>query len=161
MENKASEKVVDDASLWFDSRQMEIQDYEIPEDDDFLNISDLENEDLEKEEFEPEKPITKKDILQNLNRIELREPTARLIISLMDVVFPLLFFAFFKVDKNLCRLDKEEKQILLDAWCQYLATKEVEMSPGMVLLSSMLTIYTAKLGMAKLLTKKDNDDDEA
>ena len=97
MENKASEKVVDDASLWFDSRQMEIQDYEIPEDDDFLNISDLENEDLEKEEFEPEKPITKKDILQNLNRIELREPTARLIISLMDVVFPLLFFAFFKV----------------------------------------------------------------
>lgn len=138
--------IVDDAALWKQSRESEIQEYEVPEDD-FLNIGANDNNFSELEE----ERITKTDIQQNKNRIEFNEPTAGVIVGIMDVVIPLLFVFVFKTEnKDQFKLDSSEKDLLMDSWSNYLATKEFTMSPVAVLITSILSIYAAKVTVATI-----------
>lgn len=138
--------IVDDASLWKQSRESEIQEYEVPEDD-FLSIGANDNNFSEPEP--EEERITKTDIQQNKNRIEFNEPTAGVIVGIMDVVIPLLFVFVFKAEnKDQFKLDASEKDLLLESWANYLATKEFTMSPGAVLITSLLSVYAAKVTVA-------------
>ena len=153
--------IVDDAALWKQSRESEIQEYEVPEDD-FLSIGANDNNFSEPEP--EEERITKTDIQQNKNRIEFNEPTAGVIVGIMDVVIPLLFVFVFKTEnKDQFKLDSSEKDLLLDSWANYLATTNFSMSPGTVLITSLLSVYAAKVTVAvieKKEKKKDKDNDK-
>ena len=135
--------VIDDASLWKDSRDLQLQEFDVPESsDDFL--------DIEKENVQEEKEhCSSRDVNDQLNMIKLNEPTAEIIVTLLDVLIPLLFTIVFKgANKENLKLDQQDRDVLLSAWSQYLVTKEFSMSPGAVLATTMLTIYGAKVTIA-------------
>ncbi len=149
-------KLIDDASLWFESRNASIQDYEtpepVPEIPDFIDTET---------ESEPVEYVTSKQVRHELNMIQLNEPTAEIIVSLMDVVLPLVLVIFIKgTDKEDIKLDQNERETLIAAWAKYLQTTSFQMSPGGILITSMLTIYGAKVTMAMMNRNQNSELEE-
>jgi hypothetical protein len=142
----------DDASLWWESRHSQIQDFDIPEPEpdetpDFVT---------ETMENDPDY-VSDRDVKSELNMIRLNEPTAEIIVSMMDVILPLAFVLLIKgTEKEDARLEGGEREALVTAWAQYLKTTSFSMSPGGVLFTSILTIYGAKVTVA-LVGKKEKE----
>lgn len=153
-----SNKLVDDAALWHQSRNSQIQDFEAPEPEP-EEPSFLMNEEPETTEQEY---ITDREVKTELNMMKLNEPTAEIIVAMMDVVLPLVLVILIKgTDKQDVKLEDSERETLITAWAQYLKTTSFNLSPGGVLLTSILTIYGAKVTVAMMNKgRKESEIDE-
>lgn len=138
--------IQDDASSWFESQGQEIQDYEVPE-------VPLDEADLEEAEGsgDMDRPygdvptVTNDDVRNQLNMQAINKPTAAVIVGVMDVVLPLVLALLIKgAGRETARLDEGERETLTDAWAQFLGDKNVQASPGVVLITTIATIYGAK-----------------
>jgi hypothetical protein len=132
-----ADELRDDAALWHESRQADIQDFEEPT---FIEPEP---------EPEPEKPtehISDRDVKTELNMLKLNEPTAEIIVSLMDylMIIPLSFICR-GITREETKIETEEKETLVQAWAAYLKTVSFNISPGAVLLTTVLTIYGSKV----------------
>lgn len=148
---------LDDAGLWWESRHSDIQDYDIPEEkpDSFIDIDTLPSDD------EPER-VTAADVRNELNLTKLNEPTAKIIVALMDVVLPLAFVFIVKGgDKQALKLDEDERETLTSAWAEYLKTTSFAMSPGGILATTIVTIYGAKITVAMMERRQKQEEIEA
>ena len=146
----------DDAALWFANRHAEIQDYEAPSFVDLELEQDDKLNDLAYEaDVQPEK-LTKTELNNQLNMLELNKPTAKIIVQLMDVLVPVVIVLIIKgADSEELKLTPEETQTLTEAWALYLRDSNVQMSPAMVLLGTIGIIYGSKVVIA-LQTAKEN-----
>jgi len=145
---KPSEIVNDDAALWKRNRELAIEDYDEPDQTpDFYTPSD------DPEELE----ITDKDVHNDLNKLKLTQPTAELLVSIMDVMVPALvvFFTKNKDNKATFKLDPDEKETLQDAFANYLKETSFEMSPGVLLITAIGAVYLPKFAEIKLPPKTD------
>ena len=132
-----SEVIKDDAALWHDSRNTDIQDFEEP---DFIQPEpDPESE-------EPKEYISDRDVKTELNMLKLNEPTAEIIVSLMNylMIIPMSFVCR-GISKEETKVDTEERETLVQAFAAYLKTTSFNMSPGAVLFTTILTIYGSKV----------------
>ncbi|MDR3046195.1 MAG: hypothetical protein LBU51_01090 [Bacteroidales bacterium] len=147
--------VNDDATLWKESREIPIQEYSEP------TVSD--NPEFVSTETDSEKPhfITDKEVKSNYNSIKISEPTANLIVSLINVIFPAIVCKFTKGkadDKDNLKLEEDEKEVLVDAFSQWLSEKQVNMSPTAVLLTAIAGIYTPKIIDVFFFKTKENEE---
>ena len=129
------EELKDDAALWHESRNHEIQDYEEPA---FIEP--------EPEPEEPKEYISDRDVKTELNMLKLNEPTAEIIVALMDylMIIPLSFICR-NISRADTKIEEEERDTLIKAWAAYLKTTSFNMSPGTVLIVTILTVYGAKV----------------
>lgn len=143
--------IVDDEAIWKESREQTIQEFSVPEiieepEPDFFNTEDV----LLGNEY-----VSNREVTSDLNMIKLNVPAATVIVNLIDILIPvLLMFVFKNIDKSDIKLEPDEKETLVDAFAQYLKTISFTMSPGMVLITSLATIYGAKIGVAMIMNKK-------
>lgn len=147
-------KNLDDAGLWWESRHAELQDFEVPEPapDSFLDVSSCDPD----QELSAMDDITARDVRNQLNLSKLKRPTAQIIVSLIDTLFPVILALIVKgVDKGSVKLDDDERETLTEAWAEFLKDRSFELSPGYVLIASMLTVYGAKM-MVSLSDKKQS-----
>ena len=144
----------DDASDWYASMGQEIQDYEVPP----MPEAEPTAEDqaaAEEAEYLDEHPyaeaprVTSEDASSVLNMQRIQRPTASVIVGVMDTVLPILIALVVKgSEAGALKLDAGERDTLTDAWAAYLGDKNVQASPGAVLLTTIATIYGAKVFMA-------------
>lgn len=144
----------DDASDWYASMGQEIQDYEVPpmpepeptaED----QAAAEEAEYLEEHPYAEAPRVTGEDASSVLNMQRIQRPTASVIVGVMDTVLPILIALVVKgSEAGALKLDAGERDTLTDAWAAYLGDKNVQASPGAVLLTTIATIYGAKVFMA-------------
>lgn len=144
----------DDASDWYASMGQEIQDYEVPP----MPEAEPSAEDqaaAEEAEYMEEHPyaeaprVTSEDASSVLNMQRIQRPTASVIVGVMDTVLPILIALVVKgSEAGALKLDAGERDTLTDAWAAYLGDKNVQASPGAVLLTTIATIYGAKVFMA-------------
>lgn len=140
-------KNLDDAGLWWESRHAKLQDYEVPEPgpDSFLQIEDCKPDESNQDDGQN---ITATEVRNQLNLSKLKRPTAQIIVSLIDTLFPMIAVLLLKeVDKGNIKLDEDERETLIEAWSEFLKEKSFEMSPGVILMVSILTIYGSKLAI--------------
>ena len=132
-----SEVIRDEAALWHESRQVEIQDYEEPA---FIEPEpELEPED-------PKEHITDRDVKTELNMLKLSEPTAEIIVLLLDYLMIIPLSLICKgITKEETKLDDNDREVLIKAWTTYLKDKSIDMPPGMILLTSILMVYGSKV----------------
>ncbi|MDL2262501.1 hypothetical protein LJC11_03245 [Bacteroidales bacterium OttesenSCG-928-I21] len=134
----------DDADIWFKNREKPIADYTPPE-----------FEEPELIESEEHKTVTTTDVRNELNMIKLSEPTAEIVVEVINVLIPVIFVALLKgSDKELMKLDDDEKATLVSAFANYFKDKNIQASPGVVLLGSITSIYGAKIMFAMMLKKE-------
>ena len=136
----------DDAAMWHASRQVEVQDFEEP--------SFIEPEpDHEPENIEH---ISDRDVKTKLNTLKLNEPTAKIIVALMDhlMIIPLSFVCR-GISRHDTKIDEQDKETLIDAWAAYLETTKLNPSPGVVLIITILTIYGAKVADFYMTKKQE------
>lgn len=146
---------MDDASLWWYNRHSQVQDYNIPEENDDFDSFTSDEPHIE------EDPVTKQDVSSQINMIALQQPTAKLLTGCMDVLLPLLLIFIFKdVDKEEFKLDNEERDMLVDAWANYLKDTDFAMSPAGVLITTILTIYGGKVTVVMWKRKQKSDEME-
>lgn len=145
------ERLIDDAALWKKNRELGIEAYNVPEptdQPDFVNISSEAGElpGLDGDGADGQHDITNKDVSNELNALKLSEPTAKLIVSLMDVLLPNLavLISKKKEDKQIVKLDSDEKEALTGAFANYLKETSFHMSPGAVLVTAIAGIYVPK-----------------
>jgi hypothetical protein len=153
MEN---ETVKDDAALWFESRETPIQDYEAP---DFSELPEFGTPQTENN-LEP-RYITDKEVKSELNAIKLSEPTAKLIVDLLDILLPAIVCNFTpqkKDDKEDFILNASEKEALTDSFSQYLSTKNVQVSPGVMLVTTLTAVYVPKFIYVYTTKRKQHAD---
>jgi hypothetical protein len=139
-----------DEDLWLATQGQDIQDFEIPEIEtintpvpDFMEIDDQE---------EKKDRVTATDVNTQFNLQKLQQPTAELFVNLIDIIIPIvLLFVFKNINKDDAKLEENEKDALISAFAQYLATKEVNVSPGMALIMTIVSIYGAKIFMIKAM----------
>ena len=131
------EVIKDDAALWHESRNVEIQDFEEPE---FIAPEP------EPEPEDPKEYISDREVKTELNMIKLNEPTAEILISLMDylMIIPLSFICR-GITRAETKVEAEERETLVQACAAYLKTTSFNLSPGVVFLTTVLTIYGAKV----------------
>jgi len=142
-----SEVIRDEAALWHESRQAEIQDYEEPA---FIEPEPKPEQEDSKEH------ITYRDVKTELNMLKLNEPTAEIIVGLIDVILPIVISIILNnTEKEDIKLDDDERETLTSAWAQYLKTTSINLTPGWVLIVTMLTIYGAKVSIALVNRKKE------
>lgn len=144
----------DDASDWYASMGREIEDYEVPP----MPEAEPTAEDqaaAEEAEYLDEHPyaeaprVTSEDASSVLNMQRIQRPTASVIVGVMDTVLPILIALVVKgSEAGALKLDAGERDTLTDAWAAYLGDKNVQASPGAVLLTTIATIYGAKVFMA-------------
>lgn len=144
------EYLVDEEAIWKATREQNIQEYSVPEmeepEPEFFDTENVQHED----EY-----VSNRDVTSDLNMIKLNVPAATVIVNLIDIAIPiLLMFVFKNIDKSDIKLEPDEKETLVDAFAQYLKTTSFTMSPGMVLITSLATIYGAKIGVAMIMNKK-------
>lgn len=128
---------IDDASLWWQSRHSEVQDYEEPEiDNSFVNLDD----------DKLVEHVTDKDVKTQLNLAKINEPTAKILITLIDTVVPLLVVLVLKQSaKEDIKLTEDESETLISACALWLKDINFEMSPGYVFAGTLVTIYGSKI----------------
>lgn len=137
--------VQDDASSWFASQEQQIQDFEAP--------PAPEAEPLNPEpDFDPDRPfggaptVTDEDVRNVTNMRLAQQPTAELIVGVMDVVLPLALVLLIKgTDKDDIKLEPDERETLVTAWAGWLGDKNIQASPGVVLLIAIVTVYGGKI----------------
>lgn len=151
---------IDDASLWWESRHQQVQNFETPPPPpSFVNIEP----ELSTSNQEPEyEKVTASDVKQQLNMIKLNEPTAQIIVSIADAILPLLLCIVLKnVQESKIKLTPSENETLVQAWANYLQTTNINLSPGVVLITTMLTIYGAKITLIMMDRKKEKSEIDA
>lgn len=150
-------KIDDDASRWYESVGMDLQDYEAPDAPPPLP----ENPEGDIDELRPygDVPeVTNDDVRNVTNMRAISEPTAEVIVGTLDVVIPLFITLLIKhSDKDDCKLSEEERRTLVGAWATYLGDKNVQLSPGVSLLMAMGTIYGAKVVGALTCAKERSE----
>lgn len=137
--------IQDDASCWFASQNQQIQDLEAPpapEAEPFHTESD----------YDPDRPfgdaptVTDEDVRNVTNMRLAQQPTAELIVGVMDVLMPLVLVLLIKgTDKNDIKLEPDERETLVTAWAGYLGDKNIQASPGVVLIIALVTVYSGKI----------------
>ena len=108
--------IQDDASSWFASQNQPIQDFEAP--------PAPEAETLNPEPaYDPDRPfgdaptVTDEDVRNVTNMRLAQQPTAELIVGVMDVILPLALVLLIKgTDKNDIKLEPDERETLVTAW---------------------------------------------
>lgn len=151
---------ISDEDIWLMNQGQEIQDFEAPEeqfieDDTPPSFIEINNEDS-KSEY-----VSDREVKTQLNLQKLQQPTAELFVGILDVIVPIILLYLFKnIDKNDAKLEEDEKEQLISALSIYLATKEVNVSPVMGLLFTIITIYGAKILYIKTLKKQEVITDE-
>lgn len=144
----------DDASDWYASMGQEIQDYEVPPMPEAEPTAEdqaaaEEAEYLEEHPYAEAPRVTSEDASSVLNMQRIQRPTASVIVGVMDTVLPILIALVVKgSEAGALKLDAGERDTLTDAWAAYLGDKNVQASPGAVLLTTIATIYGAKVFMA-------------
>lgn len=141
--------IVDDAALWKKNRELQIEEIEGPEapvdiDEEppgFIDVNDVEDN----------KPITATDVRSELNLLKLAQPTASLCVSVIDILIPALIGYFVGLEKSAFKLDTREQETLTDAFANYLKDKNVDLSPGTILIITIVSIYTPKIMLIKML----------
>lgn len=152
----------DDAQDWYDSMGQEIQDFEVPpmpEEEPTTEEAAAaeEAEYLEDHPYRDVPRVTGEDASSVLNMQRIQRPTASVIVGVMDVVLPIVIALIFKgSESDTLKLDDGERDTLTDAWTAYLGDKNVQASPGAVLLTTIATIYGAKVFLA-FQQKKEAD----
>ena len=117
--------VQDDASSWFASQNQQIQDFEAP--------PAPEAEPLNAEPaYDPDRPFgdaptVTDDDLRNVTNMRLaQQPTAELIVGVMDVILPLALVLLIKgTDKDDIKLEPDERETLVTAWAGWLGDKNI------------------------------------
>ena len=150
-ERENIEAVVDDAALWKKNRELQIEDVAEPEADEdappgFIDVKPEADEDAPQNEN-----ITASDVRNELNALKLAKPSASLCVSIIDIILPALVAYFYKADKQLFKLDDDEKNTLTDAFSNYLKDKNMDMSPGSILLMTIAGIYIPKIMYIKMI----------
>jgi hypothetical protein len=150
MEN---EKIQDDFDLFKQCENMEIQDYSEPSSNQYF-VNDDSSSNGYDTEAATHKPIKKIGIAP--------EKLAKKIVVGMDIVLPtgigLIFEKFNrKPNEDDLELDDEEKDILIENWTDYLREKQVDVSPGLLLIISILLIYSMKIAIVLKSTAKDKE----
>lgn len=139
----------DDAAAWFASQGQQIQDFEAPP----MPESEPTVEDAEVlEEPDPDRPygdaptVTSDDVRNVQNMRILQEPTAKIIVGVMDTVIPLVVMLLMKnVAEESMKLEESEREELELAWAAYLGDKNVQVSPGVALIVCIVTVYGGKV----------------
>lgn len=139
----------DDASAWFNSQGQEIQDYEVPP----MPDSGVEEATVIDDGHDPNRPyadtpeVTSSDVHNVLNLQAINRPTASIIVGVMDTLLPILITGLIVRGSQAddCRLSDDERETLIQAWAVYLGDKNVQASPTVVLITTILTIYGAKI----------------
>lgn len=137
--------IQDDASSWFASQNQQIQDFEAP--------PAPETEPINAEAaYDPDRPfgdaptVTDEDVRNVTNMRLAQQPTAELIVGVMDVLMPLVLVLLIKgTDKNDIKLEPDERETLVTAWAGYLGDKNIQASPGVVLIIALVTVYGGKI----------------
>lgn len=144
----------DDAQDWYASMGQEIQDFEVPP---MPEPEPTPEEQAEAEEaaYAEDHPyadaprVTGEDANSVLNLQRINRPTATIIVGLMDTVLPIVIALAVKgAEAESMKLDDGERETLADAWAVFLGDKNVQASPAAVLLTTILTIYGAKVFLA-------------
>lgn len=149
--------IQDDASSWFASQKQQIQDFEAP--------PAPEAEPLNPEpDYDPDRPFggaptVTDDDLRNVTNMRLaQQPTAELIVGVMDVILPLALVMLIKgTDKDDIKLEPDERETLVTAWAGWLGDKNIQASPGVVLLIAIVTVYGGKI-VAAVADRKRKDE---
>ncbi len=146
----------DDAAIWWESRHADIQEHEVPEETtSFVNI------DEKGEEVEEQQKVTNTEVRTELNLAKLQEPTAGIVVGLMDSLIPVLFALVLKgTSEDKIKLTSDEKENLTSAWAQYLKDVQVNLTPGMVLLGTIAIIYGSKITVALSDRNKEKKESE-
>ncbi|MDX9696478.1 MAG: hypothetical protein RBT49_11870 [Bacteroidales bacterium] len=144
---------MDDASLWFESRHAAIQEYTEPEP---VEISIVNTETAKIPETAER--ITASDVKTDLNMIKLNEPIAEIITGVMNSIVPILILLVIKyASQDDLELTQSEQQTIIQAWAVYLKDSNVEMSPGVVLIVTIASIYGGKI--TKILTDRKRQEE--
>lgn len=150
---------IDDAALWWENRNAEIQSFTAPDPEDlpsFVNI-----EEKEENETEVQTNITNQEVRTQLNMIKLNEPVAGIVTGLMNSLVPVLLVLIIKdIDDDKLKLTDSEKDTLTQAWAQYLKDSNIQMSPGMVLLGTIAIIYGGKINLVLNDRKQKREKEE-
>ena len=104
-------------------------------------------------------PTVTDDDLRNVTNMRLaQQPTAELIVGVMDVILPLALVMLIKgTDKDDIKLEPDERETLVTAWAGYLGDKNIQASPGVVLLIAIVTVYGGKI-VAAVADRKKRDE---
>lgn len=148
------DNINDDAQDWYDSMGQEIQDYEVPPMPEAV-MTPEEQAQADEAEYMEDHPyadaprVSGDDARSVLNLQRIQRPTASVIVGVMDTVLPIVIALIFKgSDSGDLKLDDGERETLVDAWAVYLGDKNVQASPAAVLLTTIITIYGAKMFIA-------------
>jgi large-conductance mechanosensitive channel len=88
--------------------------------------------------------------------IKLSEPTAEIVTSVINSLVPLLLVLLIKnSNSENYKLTPDEHQTLVNAWANYLKDSNVQVSPGILLIVSIASIYGAKITTAVAERKKE------
>jgi len=138
----------DDAAAWFDSQKQQIQDYEAPQppaEEPAAMGGDAAEPDPDRP-FGDAPTVTDEDLRNVTNMRLAQQPTAELIVGVMDVLLPLAVVLLVKgTDKADIKLEPDERETLVQAWAGYLGDKSIQASPGVVLIIAILTVYGGKI----------------
>ena len=138
-------EIKDDASAWYESIGQDIQDYEVPEMPQADDTIEADQDTGRPYGDAPE--VTNDDVRNVMNMQTINRPTATVIVGVMDTLVPVLVTALIVKGSELgdTKLTEEERETLIDAWALYLGDKQVQASPGVILMTTILTIYGSKL----------------
>ena len=149
--------IKDDASDWFASQGQEIQDYEVPPLPEVEPAEIIDDADVDRP-YGDTPEVTNDDVRNVMNLRAVSKPTAEVVVGTLDVVLPLVLAWIIKgADRDELHFSPEERDTLVEAWANYLAEKNVQVSPGMALIVSMLTVCGGKVAVA-LASRKANEE---
>ncbi len=149
-----SNNINDDAQAWYDSMGQQIQDFEVPPMPESEPTPE-EAAEVEEAQYLDDHPyadaprVSSEDASSVINMQRIQRPTASVIVGVMDTLLPIVIALIFKgSEQESLKLDDGERETLVDAWAQYLGTKNVQASPAAVLITTIVTIYGAKVFIA-------------
>ncbi len=147
----------DEASIWFESRKLDKDPYVDPE---IINI-DIDDNLISEQTSSDEELITDKKRRSEINLLALSKPTADIITSIIDSLIPVIFVIFLKdFDQNQLKLTPEEHETLSSAFANYLKDSNVQLSPGLVLIITIATIYGSKITSVLISVKEKKNEIE-
>ena len=94
---------------------------------------------------EPKQAVTKTDVSTHQNKVAIASGQSKIIITLIDSFAPAGLAKISKKEKTEFKLDSEEKEALIEALSEYLATLADSPSPLTTLIIAVIAIYGAKL----------------
>lgn len=141
----------DDAQAWYESMGQEIQDFDVPPMPE-TEPSPEQQAEIDEAQYMEDHPyadaprVSNEDATSVLNMQRINRPTATVIVGTMDVFLPIVITMIIKgSERDDAKLQESERETLIEAWAAYLGDKNVQASPGMVLITTILTIYGSKV----------------